>query len=110
MPVFKEREQAFEAEFVHGRQVAFDVKARRNRMIYLWAARKMGLTGQAAERYALEAVGDEMGHNDDAVVTRLLSDLRARGINIGEQKLRSELLKCSERAHQEITGRSSTLP
>lgn len=27
----------------------------------------MGLTGQPAERYALKAVGDEVGHSDDVV-------------------------------------------
>jgi hypothetical protein len=110
MPVFEEREHAFEAKFAHDQEIAFEVKARRNGLACLWAAGKMGLTGQAAERYAIEVVGDEVRHSDDAVVARLVGDLRARGINIREEQVRAELLKYARRARREIAGKSTSQP
>ncbi len=70
----------------------------------------MGLTGQAAERYALEVVATKSRRSDDALVARLLGDLRAFGVNIGEQQVRAELMQCARRAHQEITGKSPSKP
>lgn len=106
MPLFSEREQAFEAEFAHEQEIAFAIAARRNRLVGLWAARKMGLAGQVAEQYARDVVGDEVGRGDDAVAARLLSDLHARGINIGEPAIRAQLVKRGRQARQEITGKS----
>ena len=106
MPLFDEREHGFETEFAHAQEIAFKVKARRNRLICLWVARKIGLKGQDAVRYALDAAGDEMRHSDDAIIASLLGDLRARGMNIGEAELRSELLKYDQQAHQEFASLS----
>ncbi len=105
MPLFEDREHAFEAKFAHDQEVAFEIKARRNKLACVWAARKAGLAGQAAERYALEVVADEVGHDDDALVTRLLGDLRAHGVNIDAPRLRAELEKCAWRARQEIAAK-----
>lgn len=46
-----------------------------------------------------------MRHSDDAIVARLLSDLRAYGINISETEVRSKLLKYGRQAEQEIASR-----
>ncbi len=110
MPIFEEREHAFEAEFAHGQEIAFEIKARRNKLACLWAARKTGLTGQAAERYAREVVADEVGHSDDALIKRLVGDLRACGVNIGEQRIRAELSKYARRARQEMTANPASRP
>lgn len=48
MPLFEEREHRFEAEFAHDQEIAFKVKARRNRLVFLWVTHKMGLAGQDA--------------------------------------------------------------
>jgi len=38
MPTFDDREKEFEARFKHDQELQFKVKARRNRLLGLWAA------------------------------------------------------------------------
>ena len=56
MTTFDEREKDFEARFKHDQELQFKVKARRNRLLGLWAAERMGLSGDAAQAYAKEVV------------------------------------------------------
>ena len=52
MTTFDEREQAFEAKLAHDEELKFKATARRNKLLGLWAAQKMGKSGDAAEEYA----------------------------------------------------------
>ncbi len=45
MTTFEDREKGFERKFAHDEELKFRATARRNRLIGLWAAEKMGLTG-----------------------------------------------------------------
>ena len=42
MPTFEDREKEFETRFKHDEELRFKVTARRNRLVGLWAAEKMG--------------------------------------------------------------------
>ena len=55
MTTFEKREQAFEAKFAHDEELRFKATARRNKLLGLWAAEIMGLTGADADAYAIEA-------------------------------------------------------
>jgi hypothetical protein len=48
MTAFDGREKDFEARFKHDQELQFKVTARRNRLLGLWAAERMGLGGDAA--------------------------------------------------------------
>ena len=52
MTTFDKREQGFETQFAHEEEVRFKASARRNRLVGLWAAEKLGLAGSDAEAYA----------------------------------------------------------
>ena len=52
MTTFDQREQAFEQKFEHDEELRFKARARRNKMLGLWAAGLIGKTGDAAEAYA----------------------------------------------------------
>ena len=56
MSTFDKREEGFELRFAHEEEVRFKVRARRNKMVGLWAAEKLGLAGAAADAYAKEVV------------------------------------------------------
>ena len=56
MTTFDKREEGFEKQFVHDEALKFKAVARRNRMLGLWAALKLGLSGAQAETYAKEVV------------------------------------------------------
>ncbi|MGH7090354.1 MAG: ATPase inhibitor subunit zeta, partial [Stellaceae bacterium] len=51
---FDDREKAFERKFERDQELAFKVRARRRRLLGLWAARQLGLSGAAAQSYADE--------------------------------------------------------
>jgi hypothetical protein len=49
---FDKREEAFEQQFAHDEELRFKATARRNKMLGLWAAEKLGLSGPEADSYA----------------------------------------------------------
>jgi len=47
MPMFEDREKVAEREFEQERESAFKLRARRNKLLGMWAAGRMGLVGAA---------------------------------------------------------------
>ncbi|MEO1240185.1 MAG: DUF1476 domain-containing protein, partial [Pseudomonadota bacterium] len=56
MSSFDDRENAFENKFAHDAEMQFKAEARRNKLLGLWAADLMGITGDAADDFAKEVV------------------------------------------------------
>lgn len=86
------REQAFEAKYQKDEELRFKVTARRNKLLGLWAADKMEMSGREAEAYAKEVVAadfDEPG--DDDVLRKVLGDLQSKGLDISEHVVRREM-------------------
>ena len=52
MTTFDKREEAFEKKFAHDEELMFKATARRNRMLGMWAAEKLGFSGDKATDYA----------------------------------------------------------
>jgi hypothetical protein len=102
MNSFSEREKDFEARFKHDQELQFKVKARRNRMLGLWAAGRMGLEGDAADTYAKEVVDAEFSGGDRHVVAKVVADLAAKGQSATEAQVRFELDHLAEQAKQQI--------
>jgi hypothetical protein len=94
MTTFDKREEAFEKKFALDEGLKFQAEARRNRLLGLWAAEKLGIAGDAATTYARETVAGAFAEGGDkAVVARLARDLSAKGVLEDEIRSRmSELL------------------
>jgi hypothetical protein len=76
MPTFEDRENAFESKFAHDSEMQFKAEARRNRLVGLWAAERMGRTGDAAAAYAMEVVrADVQEAGEEDVFRKLARDL-----------------------------------
>ena len=96
MTTFDEREEAFERQFAHDEDLKFKAEARRNKLLGLWVADKLGKTGPEADAYAKAVVAadfEEPGHAD--VLRKVLGDLSVKGIALTESDIRvkmSELL------------------
>jgi hypothetical protein len=81
MTTFDKREEGFERRFALDEELKFKAEARCNRLLGLWAAEKLGITGEAAVTYAREAVaGAFASGGEKAVVARVANDLSANGI------------------------------
>jgi hypothetical protein len=102
MTTFDGREKDFEDRFKHDQELQFKVTARRNRLLGLWAAERMGLGGEAANAYAKEIVDAEFAGGDRHVVDKLIADLGAKGHSVTEAQVRFELEHFAERAKQQI--------
>ena len=92
MSTFDEREKGFEAEFKRNQELAFRVTARRNRLFGLWAAEKLGKSGEAATAYAKEVVAadfEEAGDGD--VLRKLMADFAAKSVVVTEQAIRAKM-------------------
>jgi hypothetical protein len=96
MTTFDKREEGFEQKFAHDEELRFKATARRNKLLGLWAAEKLGLTGTAAEAYAKEVVAadfEEPGDHD--VFRKVRRDFDAKRVTAAVAEIRkvmSELL------------------
>jgi hypothetical protein len=89
MTTFDKREEGFENKFAHDEEMKFKAEARRNKLLGLWVAEKLGLSGDAAANdYARTVVAAEFGDGRDAdVVRKVMADLAAKGVAITEQEI-----------------------
>ncbi|SHI55533.1 hypothetical protein SAMN02745911_0499 [Aureimonas altamirensis DSM 21988] len=93
---FDDRKQEFESRYAHDQELRFRVEARRNKLLGLWAAEKLGRSGAEADAYAMEVVkADLQKEGDEDVVAKIMADFTAAGVAQSEHQLRrrmSELL------------------
>ena len=103
MTQFDNREKAFESKYAHDQELQFKVMARRNKLLGLWAAGELGLTGDAASQYAIEVVKsdfEEAGDHD--VFRKVKADLDAKQVNVSEHRIRKEMEDLMVVAKQQI--------
>ena len=103
MTGFNEREKGFEAKYRLDQEAQFKIGARRNKLLGLWAAERMGMSGASAEEYAKEvvvAVFDEPGDAD--VLEKVLNDLTDKGLEITDAEVRKQMDKLTETAREQI--------
>ena len=92
MSSFDKREEGFEKKYALDEEQKFKAEARRNRLLGMWAAEKLGITGDAATAYAKEVVAadfEEAGDRD--VVHKVMNDLKGKGIEMSEAELRVKM-------------------
>lgn len=92
MAGFEDRKKAQEGKFAHDQELTFKATARRNKLLGLWAAGKMGLTGEAAAAYAGEVVKSDFAEaGDHDVLRKVKGDLDAKKLDISEHQVRREM-------------------
>jgi len=92
MTTFDKREEGFEKKFALDEEQKFKAEARRDKLLGLWIAEKLGLSGDAAAAYAKEVVIADLEEAGDAdVVRKVTNDLAAKGITLSEQELRIKM-------------------
>lgn len=105
MSGFDEREKGFEAKYKVDQETEFKVTARRNKLLGEWAAGQMGLTGEAAADYAKDVVAADFDRpGDDDVVTKVVTDLGAKGITVSDADVRKKMSALQSVAREQIVG------
>lgn len=103
MSIFEDRERAAERKLEQENEFAFKLVARRNKLLGLWAAGHMGLSGTDAARYAMDLVEAGIAKQDDKALTRKITDdLVTRGFPIVERDVQQQLQVLTARARAEL--------
>jgi hypothetical protein len=103
MSSFDDREQAFERKFAHDEELRFRAMARRNKLLGLWAAEKMGITGDDAEVYAKEVVkADFEEKGDEDVFRKIRRDFDEKGVDQSDHQIRRTMVELLDEAVKQI--------
>lgn len=103
MTTFDKREEAYEKKFAHDETLRFKAMARRNKLLGLWAAEKLGKTGDDAEAYAKEVVMSDFEEpGDEDVYRKVFGDLEAAGVDQSEHQVRRTMSELMETAIAQI--------
>ena len=107
MTTFDKREEGFEKKFALDEELLFKAGARRNKLLGMWAAEKLGLSGPAADAYAKEVVMTDFEESgDDDVLRKLRKDFDAKGIGQSDQQIRQTMDALMEQAIAQIKAGS----
>ena len=99
MTTFDKRKDSFEAKFARDEELRFKATSRRNRLLGLWAADRLGRTGEDAETYAREVIRadfQEVGDRD--VFRKIRQDFDAAGVEVSDHQI--------ERAMEELMAQA----
>jgi len=92
MTNFDEREKGFERKFALDEELKFKATARRNRLLGLWAAEQMGITGDEAQAYARAVVKADLAEpGDEDVFRKIRADFDAKGVNQSDHQIRRQM-------------------
>src|SRR5215813_13297125 len=107
MTTFDKREEGFEKQFAHDEELKFKANARRNMLLGLWAAEKLGLTGTAADAYSKEVIAADFEEaGDDDVFRKLRKDFDAKGVAQSDHQIRRTMQELMATAVAQIrTGK-----
>jgi hypothetical protein len=100
---FDKREEGFEKKFAHDEELKFKASARRNKLLGMWAAEKMGLSGAQAEAYAKEVVmADFEQPGDHDVFLKIRKDFDGKKIAMSDQDIRRTMDELMAQAIEQV--------
>lgn len=103
MTGFDDRKKDAESKFKHDEEMRFKVMARRGKLLGRWIAGQLGLKGEAAEAYAKSVVAEDMSKpGDDDIVAKVIADLKIKGIEMSEHRVRKELEAFATQAREQL--------
>ena len=107
MNTFDKREDSFERKFAHDEELKFKAEARRNKLLGLWAADLMGISGDEADTYAKSVVkADFQEPGDEDVFRKVREDFDAKGIDQSDHQLRRTMDELMATAIEQIQNDS----
>ncbi|WP_102959278.1 DUF1476 domain-containing protein [Mangrovicella endophytica] len=87
-----DRERDFESRYAHDQELRFRIEARRNKLLGLWAAEKLGRSGDDAAAYAQAVVkADFEQPGDEDVFRKIRGDFDAAGVEQSDHQIRRQM-------------------
>ncbi|MCA0417461.1 MAG: DUF1476 domain-containing protein [Proteobacteria bacterium] len=103
MTTFDQRKDAYENKFAHDEELRFKATARRNKLLGLWAAEKLGKSDADAEAYAKSVVvADFEEAGDEDVVRKVKNDFALASITVADTEIRTVMTELLIKAADDI--------
>lgn len=103
MATMDDRKDAFEKKFAHDEELKFKAMARRNKLLGLWAAGKLGKSGEDAEAYAREVVAADFEEaGDEDVFRKIRGDFDAGGVEQSDHQIRRTMDELLNEAIEQV--------
>ena len=107
MSTFDRRRDGFEKKFALDEEQKFKALVRRNKLLGLWAAEKLGLTGTEAAEYARDVIKADFSEPGEEDVFRKISDdFAAKGVDQSEHQIRRTMEELMVTAAEQIQSES----
>lgn len=101
MTTFDKREEAFEKKFAHDEELRFKATARRNKLLGLWAAEKLG--SDDSDAYAKEVVRSDFEEpGDEDVFRKIRGDFDKAGLAVSDSEIREHMTTLMETAIAQV--------
>ena len=105
MSIFEKREKSAETKFVLDAAKEFQAQARRNKLLGLWAAERMGLKAEEREPYAQAVIVADMEEaGDEDVFRKVWGDFQQRGVKVEEAELRAKMEEILFEVRRDLAG------
>ena len=103
MTTFDDREHAFEAHFAFEEELEFKVRARRDRLVGLWAGGLMGLKDEALEAYVASLVRADLSTPDtQEVYQKVVADFGGHSVAVRPQEVRARIAELTTEAREHM--------
>ena len=100
-----DREKGFERKFAFDEELKFKAMARRNKLLGVWAAEKLGKSGAEAEAYAKDVVlADFAEAGDEDVFRKVRGDFDAAGVKVSDSDIRSTMMELLAKAVDQVSN------
>ena len=100
MSTFEERKKGYEAKYIKDQESEFKIRAKRNRLVGLWAAEKINTKN--IDDYVKEVrVTGVSRTGDDDIIDKLLKDFNDLNLNISRDEIIKKIEDCHEQAISE---------
>jgi hypothetical protein len=103
MGEFDKREEAFENQFAVDEALSFKSLARRNKLLGLWLAQLLGMSGAEADAYAAALVASQVGVSEtDGLFQTIQIRLAQAGVEMSDNRIRRKIDETTVQARTEI--------
>ena len=101
----RKREKGHEAKYKLDEELKFKALARRNKLIGLWAAERLGMDATEAAAYAKEVVGTGFADSEgQGVVDKIAKDFQDRGLEISEDAIQGKMTRLLAVARDQVAN------
>ncbi|HTT83206.1 MAG TPA: DUF1476 domain-containing protein [Rhizomicrobium sp.] len=100
---FEDRERNYEAKWAHDEDLRFRTISRRNKLLGLWAAARLGLSGAASDSYVNVLLDLEVrGGRDQDIIRKLHQDFAAHKVAVSEHVINRKMDELLAEAAEQV--------